>query len=212
MLTVRNFSELWIIDHNTTTEEAAGPKGDLLYRWGNPRAHGNGGYEDQHLLWPHNAHWIPPGLPGAGNVLIFNNGKEIGPRRRYYSSIDEIALPLFKDNAYPRTPDLDYASAQPQWIYTSPNPTDFYSHILGGVQRLPNGNTLICDGTSGVVFQVTSEGKIVWQYNNPITGDVYLYRGRLIDTQIYRAPWYPSDYPGLQGMDLTPKGPIEHYP
>ena len=211
MLTVRHFSELWIIDHNTTTEEAAGPRGDLLYRWGNTRAYGNGGYEDQHLFWPHNAHWIPPGLPGAGNVLIFNNGREIGTQPRSYSSIDEITLPLFKDNVYPRSPDLDFASAQPQWIYTAPNPAEFYSHIMGGVQRLPNGTTLICDSTRGSILQVTPEGKIVWQYNNPITHDGSLYHGRLIANEMYRAPWYPPDYPGLQGMDLTPKGPIEHY-
>ena len=212
MMTVRHFSELWIIDHNTTTEEAAGPKGDLLYRWGNPRAYGNGDPQDQQLLWPHNAHWIPPGMPGAGNILIFNNGKEARPWRRYYSSVDEIILPSFEDNAYPRNPDLSFAFARPQWIYTAPNLTDFYSDLMGSVQRLPNGNTQICDSTSGAVFQVTPDGKTVWQYNNPITDDGrHLHQGRFNDSRIYRAPWYPPDYPGLQGMDLTPKGPIERY-
>ena len=51
MLSARNYSELWIINHNTTTDEAAGPKGDLLYRWGNPQAYGAGDYQDQQLFW-----------------------------------------------------------------------------------------------------------------------------------------------------------------
>ena len=81
MLSVHEFSELWIIDHSTTTAEAASHKGgksgkggDLLYRWGNPRAYRAGGIKDQKLFSQHNAHWIPKGRPGAGNILIFNNG------------------------------------------------------------------------------------------------------------------------------------------
>ena len=72
MLSARHFSELWIIDHSADTEEArgggggnSGMGGDLLYRWGHPRAYGHGDAADQRLFWPHNTHWIPPGLPGA---------------------------------------------------------------------------------------------------------------------------------------------------
>ncbi len=76
MLSPRHYSELWVIDHSTTAEEAAGEKGDLLYRWGNPRAYRAGTVSDQQLFWAHNTHWIAPGLPGEGNVLVFNNGDE----------------------------------------------------------------------------------------------------------------------------------------
>ena len=81
MLSASNFGEMWIIDHSTTRAEAAGSGGgnsgkggDLLYRWGNPRAYRAGTLDDQQLFWPHNPQWIPPGRPGAGNILIFNNG------------------------------------------------------------------------------------------------------------------------------------------
>lgn len=214
MLSSRNYSELWIIDHNTTTEEAAGTKGDLLYRWGNPQAYGAGGYQDQQLFWQHDAHWIPPGLPGAGNVLIFNNGNERSARQRLHSSIDEITLPAFHDNTYPQDQSFAFESARPQWGYTAPNPADFYSSVGSGVQRLPNGNTQICSATNSTVFQVTPDGTTVWKYINPAPGDdPPSYQGDAPNPSnyTYRAPWYSPDYPGLKSMNLTPKGPIERY-
>ena len=222
MLSVRNYSELWIINHNTTTEEAAGSKGDLIYRWSNPRTHDD---EDRHeLFWQHDAHWIPSGIPGAGNVLIFNNGNDNkfdGPRRNY-SSVEEIALPARQDNTYSRNHGSDFAPPRILWTYTADDPADFYAPFMSGVQRLPNGNTQICDGWTGTVFQVTSDGQTVWKYINPVLslGPTTQYQGGTLHqgenapnegNLIYRAPWYPPDHPGLKDMDLTPKGPIEHY-
>ena len=215
MLSARNYGEIWIIDHDTTTEEAAGPKGDLLYRWGNPRAYGAGGHEHQRLFWQHDAHWIPPGLPGEGNVLIFNNGNERPGIRRLYSSIDEIALPALQGDTYPQTQNLAFEPARLQWNYTAPNPADFYSPSRSGVQRLPNGNTQIYDTDNGTIFQVTPDGTTVWKYINPVPRNNHpVYQGdtpRHAAHRAYRAPWYPPDHPGLKNMDLTPKGPIEHY-
>ncbi len=103
MLSASYFSEVWIIDHSTTRAEAAGSSGgnsgkggDLLYRWGNPRAYRAGTLADQQLFWPHNPQWIPPGLAGAGNILVFNNGsKSRGITLwRPYSSVDEVAPPV----------------------------------------------------------------------------------------------------------------------
>ena len=77
----REFGELWVIDRSTTIEEAAGRTGgnsgkggSLLYRWGNPAAYKSGSRADQKLFYQHDPKWIPPGLPGAGNILVFNNG------------------------------------------------------------------------------------------------------------------------------------------
>ena len=104
-VSVWTFSEFWIIDHSTTTAEAASHKGgrsgkggDLLYRWGNPRAYRAGTKADQKLFRQHNAHWIPKGLPGAGHMLVFNNG---GDRPGgSYSSVDEIVLPVDAQGRY----------------------------------------------------------------------------------------------------------------
>ena len=227
MLSPRNFSEVWIIDHSTTRAEAVGPSGgnsgkggDLLYRWGNPRAYRAGTPDDQQLFWPHNPHWIAPGQPGAGNILIFNNGIGVGDVPRTYSSVDEIVPPVDGAN-YWLNPGLAYAPAEPVWTYTAPTPSDFYAPYISGAQRLPNGNTLICDGVNGTLFEVTPAGKTVWKYVAPPTSDgplrqgepmptEQLRRGRVVPAnQIYRAYRYAPDYPGLQGLDLTPGDRIE---
>src|SRR5262249_39139673 len=151
---------LWVIDHSTTKEEAAGHKGgksgrggDLLCRWGNPAAYRAGAVKDQKLFGPHNAHWIAKGLPGEGHVLIFNNGmRRTGGA---YSSVDEIVLPLNDKGTYDLEKGKAYAPEKLEWTYTAAKKTDFYAAFISGAQRLPNGNTLICSGTNGTVFEVT---------------------------------------------------------
>ena len=227
MLSPRHFSEVWIIDHSTTTAEAAGSEGgnsgmggDLLYRWGNPRAYRAGTADDQELFWQHNTHWIPPGLAGAGNILIFNNGREFPDFRRGYSSVDELVPPVDGAN-YRLDPGQAYAPAEPVWTYTAATPSDFYGRYISGAQRLPNGNTLICDGEQGAIFEVTPAGKTVWKYVSPLTDSGPLRQGDPLeqwgygeerpDNRVYRAHRYAPDYPGLQGLDLTPGEPIELY-
>ncbi len=223
MLSPRHFSEVWIIDHSTTTAEAAGSGGgnsgmggDLLYRWGNPRAYRAGTADDQQLFWQHNPHWIPPGLAGAGNILIFNNGPEFPDLRRGYSSVEEIVPPVDGAN-YRLDPGVAYAPAEPVWTYTAATPSDFYTRFISGAQRLPNGNTLICYGARGTIFEVTPAGKTVWKYVNPMTSNGPVRQGELAGrgggpaNHVYRAYRYAPDHPGLQGLDLTPGEPIELY-
>ena len=172
LVTVRHLDEIWVIDHGTTTAEAAGSTGgrlgrggELLYRWGNPAAWG-AAEGTQTLFAPHDAQWIPPGHPGAGNILIFNNGQGRPGGQR--SSVDEIRPPLDADGAYARPSDGPFGPAAPLWSHDQPR---FYSARLSGAQRLANGNTLICAGEQGRVFEVTPAGERVWEYLSPFGHD-----------------------------------------
>ena len=234
MLSPRHFSELWIIDRSTTMEEARGHSGgdggmggDLLYRWGNPRAYGHGTLADQRLFWQHKTHWIPPGLPGAGNILLFNNGWEFEGDGRFYSSVDEFAPPA---EGYRRAPNSPYPALALEWTYAAETRSDFYAPITSGAQRLPNGNTLVVNGPAGTIFQATREGRIVWKYVAPLHMRAHLRQGeRAVEAtrtfptaygdpvhlhynRMYRAYWYPPDYPGLRALDLTPGAYVEDIP
>jgi len=187
VLSVHNFSEIWIIDHGTTTEEAAGAAGDLLYRWGNPQTYDAGTAADQQFYVQHDAQWIPSDYPGEGNILVFNNGEK---RSRSYSSIDEITPPLNPDGSYTLTSGSAYGPEAPVWTYVAENPADFFADHISGAQRLPNGNTLICSGTDGVFFEVTPEGEVVWRYDY----------GR----DVFRVTKISADDPRLAGLNLQP--------
>ena len=197
-LSVRFFDEVWIIDHGLTTEEAAGPKGDLLYRWGNPFAHGMGRWEDRRLFGQHHVQWIDEGMLGAGNLIVFNNGA--APRE--YSTIDEWWAPRDVNGRYPRAEGRPWGPIEPDWTYVAPDPTSFYSWFISGVQRLPGGNTLVCEGDKGRVFEVTPDGEVVWDWHSPF--------GPLPDevdedfdgfpNGMFRALRYPTDHPGIVAL------------
>ncbi len=202
MITVRYFSEIWVIDRSASKEEAvgsvggnAGKGGDLLYRWGNPRAYGAGTPADQRLFRPHAGHWIPEGASGAGNILIFNNGWEYPGFERGYSSVDEVVPPSDGYN-YRLDTGSAYGPNEPLWTYAADPPESFYSRARSNAQRLPNGNTLIADGLAARIFEVTRDGKTVWEFahemQHPRDG-------------VYRAYRYPPDFPGLRYLDLTPR-------
>ncbi len=176
VLSVLGFNEIWIIDHSTTTKEAASHKGgrsgkggDLLYRWGNAKTYQCGTSKDQRLFAQHDAHWIPDGLPGAGGIMVFNNGR--GRRGVDYSSIDVIVPPVDGKGRYSREKGTAFGPASAAFSYSAEEKADFYSGHISGAQRLPNGNTFICSGESGTLFEVTAENRIVWKYVNPILED-----------------------------------------
>ena len=208
LVSLRNFSEIWIIDHSTMTSEAAGHTGgrrarggDLLYRWGNPRVYRAGTAEDQRFYGQHNAHWISKGLRGAGHLLVYNNG-DTRPGVKY-SSVEEIVLPVDSSGRYALGPDKKYGPDRAIWSYSAPNPADFYSVNISSVQRLPNGNTLICAGAPGIIFEITPDNKVVWQYNLPPFGNGQ--NGR----NVFRAYRFSASYPGLAGKALVAGRPLE---
>ena len=219
-LSVHNTGEVWIIDHSTTTAEAAahvggdqGMGGDLLYRWGNPQIYDAATRGDQWLFGQHDAHWISDGFEGAGNILMFDNG--MGRGGSDFSRIVEITPPLLVGGDYDLRPGSAYEPVAPAWLYEGDPPETFYSQNISGSQRLANGNTLICSGATGRFFEVTAEGDIVWEYVNPIAPSGPLSqgqhpgRGRETDNSVFRAYRYDADYRGLVGKDLTPGDVLE---
>jgi hypothetical protein len=218
MISVRHFSEFWVIDHSTTTAEAAGHTGgnsakggDILYRWGNPQAYGAGTSADRVFYLQHDAHWLVPGLPGAGDILVFNNGN--GRPGGNSSSVDELIPPSTDGQGnYPYSPGQPYGPAGLTWTYAAPNPTDFFDAFISGATRLPNGDTLIDDGVFGKFFEVTSAGATVWKYVNPVTNSGPLAQGATpppLSNFVFRAYPYAATYAGLAGHDLTAGAPLE---
>jgi hypothetical protein len=221
ILSTRLLSEFYIIDHSTTTAQAATSLGgtyqkggDFLYRWGNPLAYKQGTIDDQILDGQHFPHWIVEGLTDAGKIILFNNGFT----RTAPDSFSEVFIldpPTSSPGVYTYMANTAYGPNTPDYIYTTPVKTDFYSPLMSSAQRLPNGNTLICEGSSGHFFEIDANENIVWRYINPASTSGILSQGddpESINNNIFRAIKYPTDYPAFNDKDLSPGPPIEINP
>lgn len=210
----RSFSEIWVIDHSTTTAEAAGHSGgnsgkggDLLYRWGNPATYQRGTVADQQLWAPHHVTWVPPGYPNAGMFMIFNNGA--GRPDGNYSTVEYWPPPVDSLGNYSIQDGLPFAPAAADWRYSAPG---FYSQFMSGAQAMPNGNIFICEGVEGRFFEISPDSQLVWEYINPcgLLGPVS--QGQTVFGAVFRALKYPEGYPAFIGRDLSPGAPVELNP
>jgi hypothetical protein len=198
VLSVHGFDELWIIDHGTTTAEAAthegGPRGrggDLLYRWGNPKTYIRTATSQQKCYGQHDVQWIPAGYPGEGHLLLFNNRLSAPPDPEWpYSTVLELVPPLNIEGRY----DLEgysFGPEDPVWEFRHDPPTEMFSATMSGCQRLPNGNTLACCAESGWILEATSAGEVVWDYATGVN--------------VFRATRLSWDYPGLATLVVPPE-------
>ena len=217
VISSRNLSELYIIDHSTTAEEATGETGgtygkggDFLYRWGNSAAYGQGNEDDRTLFGQHFPHIIKPGLKDEGKIILFNNGTD---REPVFSEVMIISAPTTSPGIYSYDPDSSYGPQTAEFTYSSNEDNDFTSGILSGAIRLPNENLLICDGNSGRLFEINSTNDIVWNYIIPMnntTGEISS-QGDVLESgnSTFRGIKYSTDYEGFTGKDVTPGDPIE---
>lgn len=156
------------------------------------------------IIGPHHTHMIPQGLPGEGNILIFDNGGWSG-----YGVPSNIAPNGTKVNVMDRSRVLEINPVTKKLVwelrgsdmmsYGGPGVNDyrFYSPLTSDACRLPNGNTFITEGVGGRLFEVTPEKEVVWEWISPFGPDAtYIY---------YRGYRYPYEYvPQLPKPDETP--------
>lgn len=221
LLCVPHFDEIWIIDHSTTTVEAAGHTGgdsgkggDLLWRWGNPITYKVDG--PQQVFFAHDAQWADnfrsPEQDYYSGISIFNNRVADD-----YSTADVIT-PIFSTDgiSYELNADNTFLPERPDLTLTHPDTTSLYSNSLSGVQVLPNGNFLICAGRFGRIFEIEpSSNKVVWEYLVPLKQGAPVDQGTVLEFNnniTFRFSRYPFEFKGFEGKDLTPQSYLELNP
>jgi hypothetical protein len=181
--------------------------GDIVWKIGPDYSYGKPEYRLGQIIGQHQAHLIPQGLPGAGNVLLFDNGGLAG-----YGPLMTGLRPIVSNKLrdYSRVLEFNPVTLEVVWEYMCPKPKldaagntiepAFFSTFVSGVQRLANGNTLVCEGQTGRVFEITPENEIVWDYASPFGGG-NTGMGFLGFKTIYRAErvpysWIPQELLG----------------
>ncbi|GBG32529.1 Hypothetical Protein FCC1311_087532 [Hondaea fermentalgiana] len=195
--------EIMLVDHSTTTEEAStseggqrGKGGDILLRFGNPKNYRRGTRLDQLLFCQHDVSFIPQGVPGAGHLLVFNNGRKPD---RLWSTVDEYKLPedtLWSgDYLAPQKISQPVGPQAPCWRF---GPSQFrlgsfYCTNISGARRLENGNTIVNQGPLGIFIEVDAQGREVWRYVCPAVTCRPLTKGAI--TFVRQGDFPPEDAP-----------------
>jgi hypothetical protein len=160
----------------------------------------------------HDVHLIEEGLPGAGNLIVFDNQGEGG--------YPPAALGVTTGS---RVLEIDPVTKEIVWQYSAESSGrpgwSFFSSFISSARRLPNGNTLIDEGMNGRVFQVTKEGRIVWEYVSPhfATSPVGATVTSVTSNWIYRATpvpydWVPAGTPHAEKAVVPPDLSSFHVP
>lgn len=203
LLCSRDLCEIYVIDHSTTSKQAAshsggkqGHGGDILYRWGNPEAYQRGNKSDQKFFKQHNAHWIDAMDGSPGKIMVFNNG--LGRPDGEYSSIDILDPPYTQEGSYLQPASRAFLPDTLFYRYTAPEPSSFYSHNISSAQVLSNGNILICEGAKGKFFEIDATKKTVWLFVNPFANLTEKGQTQGSGGPVFKCLFYESTYPGIK--------------
>jgi hypothetical protein len=218
LISAHNLCEVFVIDHSTTTVQAASHTGgnsnhggDILYRWGNPQVYGRGNPSNKKLYSQHHASWIPYNYPNGGKILVFNNG--LNRPGGNYTSVDMIDPPIDANGNYSITGNSAFLPTSLTWTYTASTPADFYASNIGGAYPLSNGSFMITEGPAGIFFEIDSSKNTKWKYVNPVSSAGTLSQGDTSGNKnVFRCNFYPPDYSAFTGFSLTPYGEVELNP
>jgi hypothetical protein len=178
----RQINIIWIIEKKT---------GDIVWKVGpdytaTPELRKLG-----QIVGQHHAHMILKGLPGAGNILVFDNGGAAGYGSPNPGSVNGEGNAIRPNS---RVLEFDPITLELVWQYSSETSgmgmTSFFSHYISSAQRLPNGNTLITEGSDGRLFEVTPEHEIVWEYVSPYFSEEI----KALENGVYRAYRVPYEW------------------
>jgi hypothetical protein len=216
IISARHLSEIYIIDHSTTTAEASshlggnsGLGGDFLWRWGNPQVYKQGDATDQKLFLQHDSKWVEDGYLDEGKISVFNNG---GDGTTTFSSVHLITPDIVNDVYLKEIKKFKPLNFEWSWDGGFFGSTIYETKKSGG-HSLPNGNFIICETSTGQVSEITKSGDHLWSYRNPTGTDGIVYDQfdtDIVDNTIFRGEKYPIDYIGFTGKNLVPQGIIEN--
>jgi hypothetical protein len=165
--------------------------GHIVWRVGPDMGPGQPGQTLGQFVGQHHAHMIPHGLPGAGNILVFDNGGASG----YGGS---SGFPKYT-RLWSRVLEFNPQTLEKVWEYGSPDgPEAFFSYFISSAQRLPNGNTLIARGADGTIVEVTRDKRVVWKHvsgSKDSWGKNYVYRAFRVPPEWLPAGINPGNYP-----------------
>jgi len=179
---------LYIISHET---------GEIVWKIGPDYTHDPKLVEMGVMVGPHHAHVIPRGLPGEGNVLVYDNGGAGGFGDPNPGAPEGVWNAL-RDHS--RVLEIDPVTLDIVWEFTAETAgypvmgedlSKFYSRYKSAAQRLPNGNTLITESHCGRIFEVTVDGEIVWEHINP---NNLATREGLFFSDVFRGYRYPYEW------------------
>ena len=209
VVSARHTSEIYIIDHSTTTAEAAshsggnsGVGGDFLWRWGNPRMYGQGTVDDQTLFGQHDPSWIPEGYPNEGMISVFSNGLDRVPD---FSSVHLIETQIDSEGNYELTSGI-FEPMEFHWSWSGTILGEtMFSISQSGANMQPNGNFVVCEATKGRISEISPEGDLLWSYLNPVALSPVMQGETIPSGQnvVFKSEKYPADYVGFDGLDLS---------
>lgn len=223
ILGLRETSEVVVIDHSTTTAEAAGHTGgargkggDILWRWGNPEVYGQGSPVDQQLFEQHDAHWVDNGMRHGGEIIIFNNGLTRPGGR---SSVEFVQPQVDSQGNYVLSGGRFLPDSAQHTFWTQPGDT-IDAGLMGGAQILPNGNLIVTQATHGRFMEFDSTGQLAWEYISPILPlSLTVNQGSPVPgnntswaNAVFKCKKYAPEYPGLAGFALPHGDPLEGSP